>query len=195
MVVVALLPPPRPTVTATTAQAAATKPNLTAILLTLNSFPAAAPSCGRREVCQAGTRQTGSTTLSAAPELRIEGLSEPVADEVEAEHRDDDRRARNQREERRGLEVAGRVGQHRPPLRRRGVLRAESEEAQAGDVDDRRRERQRPLDDHGRQRVRKDVGGEDPPALHANRTRGQHVIRSEERRVGKECRSRWSPYH
>src|SRR3712207_9389123 len=23
----------------------------------------------------------------------------------------------------------------------------------------------------------------------------QHVIRSEERRVGKECRSRWSPYH
>ena len=26
-------------------------------------------------------------------------------------------------------------------------------------------------------------------------TRGQKVIRSEERRVGKECRSRWSPYH
>ncbi len=23
----------------------------------------------------------------------------------------------------------------------------------------------------------------------------QHSIRSEERRVGKECRSRWSPYH
>ena len=23
----------------------------------------------------------------------------------------------------------------------------------------------------------------------------QHVLRSEERRVGKECRSRWSPYH
>src|SRR5256886_16109918 len=23
----------------------------------------------------------------------------------------------------------------------------------------------------------------------------RHVIRSEERRVGKECRSRWSPYH
>ena len=22
-----------------------------------------------------------------------------------------------------------------------------------------------------------------------------HLIRSEERRVGKECRSRWSPYH
>ena len=24
---------------------------------------------------------------------------------------------------------------------------------------------------------------------------GQHFTRSEERRVGKECRSRWSPYH
>ena len=23
----------------------------------------------------------------------------------------------------------------------------------------------------------------------------EHVYRSEERRVGKECRSRWSPYH
>src|SRR5256885_5666433 len=29
------------------------------------------------------------------------------------------------------------------------------------------------------------------PANHRQRTR----IRSEERRVGKECRSRWSPYH
>ena len=24
---------------------------------------------------------------------------------------------------------------------------------------------------------------------------GQNLLRSEERRVGKECRSRWSPYH
>ena len=24
---------------------------------------------------------------------------------------------------------------------------------------------------------------------------GKEVLRSEERRVGKECRSRWSPYH
>ena len=24
---------------------------------------------------------------------------------------------------------------------------------------------------------------------------GRRIIRSEERRVGKECRSRWSPYH
>src|SRR6267378_5938041 len=26
-------------------------------------------------------------------------------------------------------------------------------------------------------------------------SQGQHEARSEERRVGKECRSRWSPYH
>ena len=25
--------------------------------------------------------------------------------------------------------------------------------------------------------------------------RGIEIVRSEERRVGKECRSRWSPYH
>ena len=26
-------------------------------------------------------------------------------------------------------------------------------------------------------------------------SKGEHTKRSEERRVGKECRSRWSPYH
>ena len=29
----------------------------------------------------------------------------------------------------------------------------------------------------------------------ANLNPGSDVLRSEERRVGKECRSRWSPYH
>src|SRR3989449_11448296 len=46
---------------------------------------------------------------------------------------------------------------------------------------------------HDRRRERQTVDGEDreqlvnAPHLHAER--------SEERRVGKECRSRWSPYH
>src|SRR5256885_8196835 len=31
--------------------------------------------------------------------------------------------------------------------------------------------------------------------VHVNRGMNQGVKRSEERRVGKECRSRWSPYH
>src|SRR5256886_2812504 len=30
---------------------------------------------------------------------------------------------------------------------------------------------------------------------HARRLRRAGAVRSEERRVGKECRSRWSPYH
>ena len=29
----------------------------------------------------------------------------------------------------------------------------------------------------------------------ADKSRTEKTIRSEERRVGKECRSRWSPYH
>src|SRR3712207_7179550 len=32
-------------------------------------------------------------------------------------------------------------------------------------------------------------------AWHLLRVQDDHVARSEERRVGKECRSRWSPYH
>src|SRR2546426_5771110 len=42
-------------------------------------------------------------------------------------------------------------------------------------------------------------GGVQPPAATVRRpavARGDHSARrSEERRVGKECRSRWSPYH
>ena len=32
-------------------------------------------------------------------------------------------------------------------------------------------------------------------AQHVEQQRRPHHVRSEERRVGKECRSRWSPYH
>src|SRR3712207_7396850 len=34
-----------------------------------------------------------------------------------------------------------------------------------------------------------------PWVLHGPGVRSGYAIRSEERRVGKECRSRWSPYH
>ena len=34
-----------------------------------------------------------------------------------------------------------------------------------------------------------------PPVGPALGQRGINIMRSEERRVGKECRSRWSPYH
>ena len=35
----------------------------------------------------------------------------------------------------------------------------------------------------------------DPTAFYRSKTEGEQLPRSEERRVGKECRSRWSPYH
>ena len=34
-----------------------------------------------------------------------------------------------------------------------------------------------------------------PNAGHTLEFEGEKYVRSEERRVGKECRSRWSPYH
>src|SRR2546422_10435157 len=40
-----------------------------------------------------------------------------------------------------------------------------------------------------------DLGTERGLARPAHRDVGVHAQRSEERRVGKECRSRWSPYH
>src|SRR2546421_10514686 len=35
----------------------------------------------------------------------------------------------------------------------------------------------------------------EPPRLKARTIQSRGEVRSEERRVGKECRSRWSPYH
>ena len=46
--------------------------------------------------------------------------------------------------------------------------------------------------------VREDIDGEAIFILNARLTRESNMktyLRSEERRVGKECRSRWSPYH
>src|SRR6266496_6030599 len=40
-----------------------------------------------------------------------------------------------------------------------------------------------------------DAEGRAGPADHAGREHSPAAGRSEERRVGKECRSRWSPYH
>src|ERR671936_2957805 len=103
-----------------------------------------------------------------AAELRVERLPQAVADQVEAEHGDDDRDPRHDGEKRRRLEVVVHVGEHRPPLRRRRVLRAEAEEAEARDVDDRRGHGQRPLHDHGRDGVRKDMREEDRRPAHAD---------------------------
>ena len=49
------------------------------------------------------------------------------------------------------------------------------------------------------ERIRGNVGGDDGSgadhAIFSQRMAADNAERSEERRVGKECRSRWSPYH
>src|ERR671934_1342399 len=112
----------------------------------------------------------------ATAELRVERLPQAVADQVEAEDGDHDRDPRDDGEEGRRLEVVVHVGEHRPPLRRRRVLRAEAEEAEARDVDDRRGHGERALDDHGRDRVREDVREEDHRPAHAHRAGGEHEV-------------------
>src|SRR5260370_40877634 len=84
---------------------------------------------------RSATSRSGTASVMAASgaPLRIDDVAQPVAEQVEAEHRDHERGARKERD---------------PPFAR----------------------------DHERGAFR-------------------HHDRSEERRVGKECRSRWSPYH
>ena len=69
------------------------------------------------------------------------------------------------REVRRGLEEAGGVGQHRPPLRLRRVGAAEAEEAETRRFDDRRRQRQRGRHDQRGDGVREHVHGRAPAAM------------------------------
>ena len=82
----------------------------------------------------------------------------------------------NDREERPDRQVVVHVREHRAPLRRRRILWAEPEEAEARDVDDRGRHRERALHDHRRDRVREDVREEDPASTHADRPRRQHEV-------------------
>src|SRR3712207_9132833 len=57
--------------------------------------------------------------------------------------------------------------------------------------------------DRSRERDARDLGARDErgahlladPLNHVQDARREPGVRSEERRVGKECRSRWSPYH
>src|SRR5688500_3651122 len=107
-----------------------------------------------------------SGSLATPTQLRVEGLPKPIADQVEAEHGHDDRHAGDDRQVRCGLEIANGSGKHRPPLRRGRILRPEAEEAETGDVDDRRGHGEGALDDHGRDRVREDVARENRASRH-----------------------------
>ena len=48
---------------------------------------------------------------------------------------------------------------------------------------------------HGKVRDVYNINGEKLVMVATDRISAFDVVRSEERRVGKECRSRWSPYH
>src|ERR687897_3669008 len=133
-----------------------------------NEMPLTAWIVPRRVQNSTRRSRTDRRALRPATELRVECLAEAVADQVEAEHRDHDREAGDDRQVDRRREVLVRVGQHRPPLGRRRILRPEAEEPEAGDVDDGGRHPERAGDDHRRDRVREDVREEDLPAWHAH---------------------------
>src|SRR5205085_11545437 len=82
---------------------------------------------------KSSTERSGTRGLDPSTQLRVEGFAQRVADQVEAERRDDDREPRDDREEGSLLQVLRRLGQHRSPLRPARILVAETEEAQPGD--------------------------------------------------------------
>src|SRR5439155_13125702 len=66
--------------------------------------------------------------LATSAQLGIQRLAQPVPDQVEAQHGEDDRDAGDDRQEARDAKVVIHAGQHRSPLRRRRILGAETEE-------------------------------------------------------------------
>src|SRR5512132_3570383 len=129
----------------------------------------------QKRTCMSSTESRGCL-LATRPQLPIERLAQPIPDQVEAEHGEDDRKTGDDREERRDRQVLVHVRQHRPPLRRRRVLRTEAEEAEPRNVDDRRGHCERRGDDHDGHRVGHDVRDEDDAAAHADRPRSEHEI-------------------
>src|SRR5947208_5165657 len=85
-------------------------------------------------------------------EARVERVTKRVADKVEGEHRCEDRKTGERRDPRRVDDVAPARRQHVAPVRGRW-LRPETEEAQAGGVDDRRTDVERRLDDDRRKNI------------------------------------------
>jgi hypothetical protein len=74
-----------------------------------------------------------------ASRLGIERVAQAVAHQVEREHRDQDREARQRDDPPRALDELERAREHRAPLGRRR-LRAQAEEAERGRVEDGGRE-------------------------------------------------------
>src|SRR5688572_5014095 len=110
-----------------------------------------------------GPRRRPVKRAPAAPLLqaRIERVAQAVAEQVEAEHRDEDRQPGEERQPGVGLDE-GDVGLEVPPPAGRRRLRAEAEEAERGLHDDRGGDAERGGHDDRRQAVGQDVAEEDP---------------------------------
>src|SRR6266540_2882489 len=122
-----------------------------------------------------------------ATERRVEYVAEPVAGAADHDGGDHEHDAGAGRDPPRRVEVVAPLLDH-PAPGRRGRLDAEPEEGQRRLEHDGARQLEGG-DHHERgQHVGQDVAQDDAH-------RGAAELRSEERRVGKECRSRWSPYH
>src|SRR6266850_5776867 len=101
----------------------------------------------------------------------IERVAQPVADEVDRDHREEDEEPGEERDPRRLVHVGGRVVQHVAP-RRRGWLDAQAEERERALGDDRATDTERTGDDDRRERVGEDVPEDDPAVARADAARG-----------------------
>src|SRR3954471_8293656 len=100
-------------------------------------------------------RAKGRSDLAEYPsslELRIQGITEPVAHQVEGEHGDENGETGIRNDPRCALDEFERGRKHRSPLRRRW-LRAEAEKAECRGIENRRGEAQRRLDDQRRDAI------------------------------------------
>src|SRR5690606_8574404 len=97
-------------------------------------------------------RISSSAMISAPRQLRVERIAQPVADEVDGQHRDQDRKSREGHHPPGTQDELPRLGQHRSPFRG-WRLRPEAQEAEGGGVEDGGREAQRRLYDQRRQAI------------------------------------------
>ena len=107
------------------------------------------------------------------PRPRIEIVPQPVADEVERQHRQHDCRGREEHKVRRVKQVRPRVIEHRTPARRRR-RHAQSQKAHRRFRQDRARHADRRLHDHRLNNVRQNVARDDPYIARAHGPRAFH---------------------
>src|SRR5712691_1907049 len=103
-----------------------------------------------------GVPPVARSQSSRSLDVRVEDVAQTVADQVECEHAQHDRDAREHGDPRGGLEIGSPFVQHVPPRGRRRLGR-EAKVAQRRLDQDRLRERDRPLDHEGRDYVGQDV--------------------------------------